>query len=234
MSNANPRSHHRRPGGSGRARGPDPGRPARLALPRQRACTGHRLAGQRRVCRWTASQAGATGRDPGYPFRAPGGRTPAHVHIDGEDSARSCARGQCELASRSPCCRRSGPHCCRNSAISVNFQAGHRRSRHGHHGLPDAVLKVFLTASASTGRERYKQLKEKGFDANLSAIWVRFATRSARLRAHVSPLKPPPTPGFWTARLEHRRGGGPFPRGSLPSGRGHGAGPVKDLVVVQP
>ena len=37
--------------------------------------------------------------------------------------------------------------------------------------FPDAVLKVFLTASvAARAQRRYKQLKEKGFDANLRAL----------------------------------------------------------------
>ena len=37
--------------------------------------------------------------------------------------------------------------------------------------FPDALLKVFLTASAEVrAQRRHKQLKEKGFDANLAAI----------------------------------------------------------------
>jgi cytidylate kinase len=58
--------------------------------------------------------------------------------------------------------------------------------------FPDALLKVFLTASAEVRAERrYKQLKEKGFDANLAAILGEIRQRDARdTDRSVSPLKP--------------------------------------------
>ena len=58
--------------------------------------------------------------------------------------------------------------------------------------FPAATLKVFLTASVSerAGR-RYKQLKEKGIDANLAALSRDLSDRDARdaTRA-VAPLAP--------------------------------------------
>jgi cytidylate kinase len=58
--------------------------------------------------------------------------------------------------------------------------------------FPDAILKVFLTASAEVRAERrYKQLKEKGFDANLAAILGEIRHRDQRdTERAVSPLKP--------------------------------------------
>jgi cytidylate kinase len=58
--------------------------------------------------------------------------------------------------------------------------------------FPDAVLKVFLTASADVRAERrYKQLKDKGFDANLSQLLGEIRDRDARDSARAaSPLKP--------------------------------------------
>ena len=58
--------------------------------------------------------------------------------------------------------------------------------------FPDAFLKVFLTASAQVRAERrYKQLKEKGFDASLAAILGEIRHRDARdTDRSVSPLKP--------------------------------------------
>jgi len=58
--------------------------------------------------------------------------------------------------------------------------------------FPDAILKVFLVASAEVRAERrYKQLKDKGFDANLSAILGEIRHRDRRdTERSVSPLKP--------------------------------------------
>jgi cytidylate kinase len=58
--------------------------------------------------------------------------------------------------------------------------------------FPDAILKVFLTASAEVRAERrYKQLKEKGFSANLTAILGEIRHRDQRdTERSVSPLKP--------------------------------------------
>ena len=58
--------------------------------------------------------------------------------------------------------------------------------------FPDAILKVFLTASAEVRAERrYKQLKNKGLNANLSAILGEIRQRDQRDSSRsVSPLKP--------------------------------------------
>ncbi len=58
--------------------------------------------------------------------------------------------------------------------------------------FPDAFLKIFLTASPGVRAERrYKQLKEKGFDANLGVILGEIRHRDARdTERSVSPLKP--------------------------------------------
>jgi cytidylate kinase len=58
--------------------------------------------------------------------------------------------------------------------------------------FPDAILKVFLTASAEVRAERrYKQLKDKGFDANLPRLLGEIRDRDARDSARTaSPLKP--------------------------------------------
>jgi len=47
--------------------------------------------------------------------------------------------------------------------------------------FPDAVLKIFLTASAQTrAQRRYKQLMEKGIDANISTLLQDIQERDAR------------------------------------------------------
>jgi cytidylate kinase len=58
--------------------------------------------------------------------------------------------------------------------------------------FPDAILKIFLTASAQARAERrYKQLKEKGFDANLSRLLDEIRERDERDAARAaSPLMP--------------------------------------------
>jgi len=58
--------------------------------------------------------------------------------------------------------------------------------------FPDAQLKVFLTASAEIRAERrYKQLKGKGIDANLSAILTDIQARDERdMNRAVAPLVP--------------------------------------------
>jgi cytidylate kinase len=60
--------------------------------------------------------------------------------------------------------------------------------------FPDAILKIFLTASAEARAERrYKQLKEKGFDANLARLLDEIRERDERDAARAaSPLKPAP------------------------------------------
>lgn len=58
--------------------------------------------------------------------------------------------------------------------------------------FPDAGLKIFLTASAAErAQRRYKQLKEKGLDASLPALFQDIAARDERDRNRpVSPLEP--------------------------------------------
>ncbi len=58
--------------------------------------------------------------------------------------------------------------------------------------FPDAVLKIFLTASAEARAERrYKQLKEKGESVNLSRLFQDIEKRDERDSSRaVAPLKP--------------------------------------------
>jgi cytidylate kinase len=58
--------------------------------------------------------------------------------------------------------------------------------------FPDAVLKIFLTASvAERAKRRYNQLIEKGLTANLDALFRDISTRDERDRTRtVSPLEP--------------------------------------------
>lgn len=58
--------------------------------------------------------------------------------------------------------------------------------------FPDAVLKVFLTASAEERADRrYKQLKQKGFEVTLVALLREILARDARdAERPVAPLKP--------------------------------------------
>jgi cytidylate kinase len=60
--------------------------------------------------------------------------------------------------------------------------------------FPDASLKVFLTATPEVrARRRYKQLIDKGIDANLHALSRDLAQRDARDAARaVAPLAPAP------------------------------------------
>ena len=58
--------------------------------------------------------------------------------------------------------------------------------------FPEAPVKVFLTASAEErARRRYKQLKDKGFDVNLAALFEEVAARDRRdAERAVAPLRP--------------------------------------------
>jgi cytidylate kinase len=60
--------------------------------------------------------------------------------------------------------------------------------------FPDASLKIFLTASPQVRAERrYKQLKEKGIDANLRALSRDLQERDERdMKRAVAPLVPAP------------------------------------------
>jgi len=58
--------------------------------------------------------------------------------------------------------------------------------------FPDAPLKIFLTASAQErALRRYKQLKDKGLDANLAALSLEIAERDRRDASRpIAPLRP--------------------------------------------
>ncbi|MDX1750043.1 MAG: (d)CMP kinase [Methylophaga sp.] len=58
--------------------------------------------------------------------------------------------------------------------------------------FPDAPYKVFLTASAEVrAKRRYKQLKEKGIDSNLSDLVAEISERDDRdTQREVAPLRP--------------------------------------------
>lgn len=60
--------------------------------------------------------------------------------------------------------------------------------------FPDAILKIFLTASPEErARRRHKQLMEKGVDVNLAALSEDIKRRDARdAQRTASPLKPAP------------------------------------------
>jgi cytidylate kinase len=60
--------------------------------------------------------------------------------------------------------------------------------------FPDAEAKVFLTASArERARRRYKQLVEKGIDANIDRLYDEIVERDRRDEQRaVAPLKPAP------------------------------------------
>lgn len=60
--------------------------------------------------------------------------------------------------------------------------------------FPDALVKVFLTASVEErARRRHKQLKQLGMDANLDAVLQDMVRRDARdVGRSVSPLRPAP------------------------------------------
>ena len=58
--------------------------------------------------------------------------------------------------------------------------------------FPDAMLKIFLTASAEVrAQRRYKQLKEKGESVNLTRLFREIKARDARDQSRsISPLRP--------------------------------------------
>ncbi len=120
--------------------------------------------------------------------------TPARVRVDGEDVShdlRTEATG--ELASQVavlPDVRAALLRKQRDFRQSPGLVTDGRDM--GTTVFPDAIVKVFLTASAEVRAERrYKQLKEKGFDANLSAILGEIRHRDRRdTERSVSPLKP--------------------------------------------
>jgi len=120
--------------------------------------------------------------------------TPARVAVDGEDVSRDLrTEATGELASqvavlpdvRAALLEKQRDFC-RNPGLVTDGRDM------GTTVFPDAILKVFLVASAEVRAERrYKQLKEKGFDANLLSILGEIRHRDRRdTERSVSPLKP--------------------------------------------
>jgi len=120
--------------------------------------------------------------------------TPARVSVDGEDVGRELrTEATGELASRVAALPDVRASLLRKQRDFRQFPGLVTDGRDmGTTVFPDAILKVFLTASAEVRAERrYKQLKEKGFDANLSAILGEIHHRDRRdTERSVSPLKP--------------------------------------------
>ena len=60
--------------------------------------------------------------------------------------------------------------------------------------FPEATFKIFMTASAEErAQRRYKQLKEKGIDANIESLTVEIAQRDQRDSSRsAAPLKAAP------------------------------------------
>ncbi len=120
--------------------------------------------------------------------------SPARVRVDGEDVSRDLrTEATGELASQVavlPGVRAALLRKQRDFRQSPGLVTDGRDM--GITVFPDAIVKVFLTASAEVRAERrYKQLKEKGFDANLSAILGEIRHRDRRdTERSVSPLKP--------------------------------------------
>lgn len=120
--------------------------------------------------------------------------TPACVAVDGDDIStvlRTEATG--ELASRVavfPGVRTALLQKQRDFRLDPGLVTDGRDM--GTTVFPDAEFKIFLVASAEVRAERrYKQLKEKGFDANLAAILGEIRHRDRRdTERLVSPLKP--------------------------------------------
>ena len=120
--------------------------------------------------------------------------TPARVSVDGQDvSAELRTEASGELASRVAVLPDVRAALLQKQRDFRQFPGLVTDGRDmGTTVFPDAVLKVFLTASAEVRAERrYKQLKEKGFDANLSGILGEIRNRDQRdAERSVSPLKP--------------------------------------------
>lgn len=127
-------------------------------------------------------------------FEPAGGGEPVRVYLDGQevgDRLRTEQTGS--LASRVAA----------HPEVRSSLLQKQRAFRHppglvadgrdmGSTVFPDAILKVYLTASPEVRAERrYKQLKEKGFDANLPQLLGEIRERDARDAARAaSPLKP--------------------------------------------
>ncbi|MDH4133283.1 MAG: (d)CMP kinase [Gammaproteobacteria bacterium] len=120
--------------------------------------------------------------------------TPARVSVDREDVSNALrTESTGDLASRVailPGVRAALLQKQRNFRVNPGLVTDGRDM--GTTVFPDALLKVFLVASPEVRAERrYKQLKEKGFDANLASILGEIRHRDRRdTERSVSPLKP--------------------------------------------
>ena len=120
--------------------------------------------------------------------------SPARVSVDGEDVStdlRTETTG--EMASRVaalPAVRRALLQKQHDFRQNPGLMTDGRDM--GTTVFPDALLKVFLIAAPEVrAQRRHKQLKEKGFDANLAVILGEIRHRDARdTDRSVSPLKP--------------------------------------------
>jgi len=127
-------------------------------------------------------------------FRPQPDGSPAQVHVDGQDvSAELRTEVTGELASKVavlPDVRAALLQKQRDFRQIPGLVTDGRDM--GTTVFPDALLKVFLTASAEVRADRrYKQLKEKGFSANLAVILGEIRQRDQRdSERSVSPLKP--------------------------------------------
>ena len=156
-----------------------------------------------RLLALTANRAGVTGSDPGklaelaremrVAFTS-GPDGDEHVLLHGQDvttevRSEECGNRASELAVI-PEVRQGLKRLQRNFRRFPGLVADGRDM--GTVIFPDAVLKIFLTASAEErAKRRYNQLKQKGLNANLRALFRDVAARDQRDQSRsVSPLKP--------------------------------------------
>jgi len=116
------------------------------------------------------------------------------IHLDGRDVTLAVRQENISAAASRvaalPAVRRALLARQRGFAVAPGLVADGRDM--GSIVFPDAVLKVFLTASPQErARRRYKQLKDKGIDVSLPALSDDIAARDRRdAERAVAPLKP--------------------------------------------
>jgi len=114
------------------------------------------------------------------------------VLLDGEDVTRAIRDEACGMAAS----RIAGLSAVRGALLALqrNFRRAPGLVADGRDMgtvvFPDAVIKIFLTASAQErAQRRYKQLKDKGFDVNLRALLEEIEARDQRdTQRTVAPL----------------------------------------------
>ena len=99
--------------------------------------------------------------------------------------------------------------------------------------FPDAALKIFLTASAEARAERrYKQLMEKGIDANIAALLLDIRVRDERdTQRSASPLQQAPGASLLDTTSSEHRAGGTGDIGALPGEWLQKPGPIGLSVI---